>query len=148
MENVLHIIFRYFIDIQAGVVSVERLFHKGDANNVLPTAIAYRSVPRYGYCVSCTVPCGVYRDTPAPVYRSGPRFCTPWHGYQKEWCYVFFSISFERHILQLPVRDIYMYIFPSLLLNSLLCVYVHVCTMFAYTSEVCVIYMEWLCCVC
>ena len=68
MENVLHVVFRYFIDTQAGVVRVERLLlHKGDANSVLPTAIAYRSVPRYGYCVSCTVPCGVYRDT--PVHR-------------------------------------------------------------------------------
>ena len=37
------------------MVRVERLLlHKGDANNVLLTAIAYRSVPRYGYCVSCT----------------------------------------------------------------------------------------------
>ena len=62
--NVLHIIFRYFIDTQAGVVRVERLLlHKGDANNVLPTSIAYRNVPRYGNCVTCTVPCGVYRDT-------------------------------------------------------------------------------------
>ena len=53
------------------MVRVECLMlHKGDANNVLPTAIAYRCVPRYGYCVSCTVPCGVYRC--APLYRSGP----------------------------------------------------------------------------
>ena len=53
------------------MVRVERLLlHKGDANNVLPTAIAYRSVPRYGYCVSYTVPCGVYRD--APMHHSGP----------------------------------------------------------------------------
>ena len=64
MGNVLHVIFRYFIDTQAGVIGIERLLlHKCDANNVLPTAIAYRCVPRYGYCVSCTVPCGVYRDT-------------------------------------------------------------------------------------
>ena len=63
--NVLHVIFRYFIDTQAGAVRDERLLlHKSDASNVLPTAIAYRSVPRYGYCVSCTVPCIVYRDTP------------------------------------------------------------------------------------
>ena len=56
MGNVLPVIF-YFIDKQAGVVRVERLLlHKGDSNNVLPTAIAYRSVPRYEYCVSCTVP--------------------------------------------------------------------------------------------
>ena len=68
MGNVLHVIFRYFIDTQAGVARVERLLlHKSDASNVLLTAIAYRSVPRYGYCVSCTVPCGVYRDT--PVHR-------------------------------------------------------------------------------
>ena len=40
VENVLHVIFRYL------------LLHKGDANNVLPTGIAYRSVQRYGYCVS------------------------------------------------------------------------------------------------
>ena len=41
-----YIIFRYFIDTQAGVVRVERLLlHKGDANNVLLTAIAYHSVP-------------------------------------------------------------------------------------------------------
>ena len=63
--NVLHVIFRYCIDTQAGVVRVERLLlHKGDVNNVLPTAIAYRSVPRYGYCVSCSVPCSVYCETP------------------------------------------------------------------------------------
>ena len=52
MGNVLHVIFHYFIETQVGVVRVEcLLIHKGDANNVLPTAIAYRSVPRYGYCV-------------------------------------------------------------------------------------------------
>ena len=52
--NVLHVIFRYVIDTQAGAVLVERLLlHKGDSNNILP--IAYRSVPQYGYCVSCTV---------------------------------------------------------------------------------------------
>ena len=46
MGNVLHVIFRYFIDTQARVVRVERLLlHKGVANNVLPTAIACRSVP-------------------------------------------------------------------------------------------------------
>ena len=39
----IHIIFNYFIDTQAGVVRVERLLlHKGEANNVLPTAIVYR----------------------------------------------------------------------------------------------------------
>ena len=55
MGNVLHVIFRNVIDTQVGVVRVARLLlHKGDANNVLPTAIAYRSVQRYGYCVSCT----------------------------------------------------------------------------------------------
>ena len=49
MRNVLHAIFCYDIDKQAGVVRVERLLlHNGDANNVLPTAVAYRSVPRYG----------------------------------------------------------------------------------------------------
>ena len=65
MGNVLHVIFCYFIDTQASVVRIERLvLHKGDANNVLSTAIAYRSVPRYGYCVSCTMPCGLYHDTP------------------------------------------------------------------------------------
>ena len=68
MRNVLHVTVLYFIDTQAGVVRVERiLLHNGDASNVLPTAIAYRSVQRYGYGVSCTVPCGVYRDT--PVHR-------------------------------------------------------------------------------
>ena len=68
MGNVLHVIFRNVIDTQVGVVRVERLLiHKGDASNVLPTAIAYRIVPRYEYCVSCTVPGGVYRDT--PVHR-------------------------------------------------------------------------------
>ena len=68
MGNVLHVIFHYFIDTQAGVVRVERfLLHKGDDNNVLPAAIAYRSVLRYGYCVSCSVLCGVYHDT--PVHR-------------------------------------------------------------------------------
>ena len=37
MGNVLYVIFRYFIDTQAGVVRVGRLLlHKGDANNVLP----------------------------------------------------------------------------------------------------------------
>ena len=65
MGNVPHVIFRYFMDTQAGVVRVERLLLlKGEANNVLPTATAYRSVPRYGYCVSCTVPCSVYRVLP------------------------------------------------------------------------------------
>ena len=61
------------------MVRVERLLHHiGDANNVLPTAIAYRSVPRYGYCVSCTycIARCVSRYTvalpPARVYRSGP----------------------------------------------------------------------------
>ena len=50
------------------MVRVERLLlYKGDANNVFPSAIAYRSVPRYEYCVSCTVLCGVYRDI--PVHR-------------------------------------------------------------------------------
>ena len=67
MGNVLHVIFRYFIDTRVGVVCVERLLlHKGDVNNVLLTAIAYHSVLRYGYCVpycavcitihQCTVP--------------------------------------------------------------------------------------------
>ena len=46
MGNVLHVIFRYFINTQAGVVRVERvLLHKGDANNCLPlshTDIVYR----------------------------------------------------------------------------------------------------------
>ena len=61
MGNVRHVIFRYFIDTQAGVVCVVcLLLHKGDVNNVLPTAIACRSVQQYGYCVSC----GVYRDIP------------------------------------------------------------------------------------
>ena len=65
MGNVLHVIFHYFIDTQAGVVRVERLLlHKGDMNNVLPTAITYRSVPRHGYCKWRTVTCGVYCDTP------------------------------------------------------------------------------------
>ena len=50
MGNVLRVIFRYFIDTQAGGVRVERLLlHKGDASNVLPTAIAHRSVPRYDF---------------------------------------------------------------------------------------------------
>ena len=45
-----NVIFHYFIDIQAGVVRVERLLlHKGVVNNVLPTAIAYHSVPQSGY---------------------------------------------------------------------------------------------------
>ena len=65
MGNVLHVIFRYFINTQAGVVRVEHLLlHKGDANNVLPTIIAYGSVLQYRYCVS--------RYTNAPVYRSDP----------------------------------------------------------------------------
>ena len=64
-----YVIFCYFIDTQAGVVRVEHLlFHKGDANSVLP--IAYCSVPRYRYCVSCTIPCGVY-CAGATVYHSG-----------------------------------------------------------------------------
>ena len=55
------------------MVRVKRLLlHKGNANNVLPNTFAYHSVPRYGYCLSCTVPCGVYRDT--PVYRSDPSY--------------------------------------------------------------------------
>ena len=54
MGNALHVIFHYFIVTHAGVVHVEYLLlHKGDVNNVLPTAITYRSVPQYGYCVSC-----------------------------------------------------------------------------------------------
>ena len=58
MGNVLHVIFRYFIDTPTGVVRFERLLlHKGDANNVLPTAFAYHSVSLY---------------TGAPVYRSDP----------------------------------------------------------------------------
>ena len=62
--NVLHVISCYFIDTQAGVVHIERLLlHYGDTNIVLSTAIAYRSVQRYGYCVSCTVPFGVYHVT-------------------------------------------------------------------------------------
>ena len=61
--NVQHIIFRYFIETPAGVVRVERLLlHKGDANNVLSTTIAYR----IGYRESDIV----YRNT--LVYRSGP----------------------------------------------------------------------------
>ena len=68
MGNVLRVLFRCFIDIQSGVVRLERLLiHKSDANNVLPTAIAYRSLPPYGYCVLCTARCGVYGDT--PVHR-------------------------------------------------------------------------------
>ena len=43
------------------------LLHKGGANTVLPIAIVYRTVSRYGHWVSCTVPWGVYRDT--PVHR-------------------------------------------------------------------------------
>ena len=47
------------------MVRAKRLLsHKGDANNVLPTAITYHSVP-----------CGVYRDT--PVYRFGPNYKYP-----------------------------------------------------------------------
>lgn len=50
-------LFRYFVDSQAGVVCVERLlFHRGGANNALPTAISHVVV---------------YRDTYI-VYRSGP----------------------------------------------------------------------------
>ena len=65
MGNVPHVIFRYFIDTQTGVVSIKHLLlHKGDTNNVLP--IACCSVPRYRYCVSC----GVYHG--APVCHSGP----------------------------------------------------------------------------
>ena len=65
MGNVLLVIFLYFIETQVGVVRIEcLLLHKGEANNVSPTAIAYRSVPRYEYFVSFTVPCGVYHDTP------------------------------------------------------------------------------------
>ena len=61
MGDVLHVIFRYFIDTQAGVVRVEcLLLHKGDANNVLPTTIAYccvrdtgivYHVPYRGVCI-------------------------------------------------------------------------------------------------
>ena len=69
MGNVLHVIFRYFIDTQAGVVLVEHLLlHKGDANNVLPTAIAYCCIRDTG--IVYRVPWGVYRDK--PVYRSCP----------------------------------------------------------------------------
>ena len=45
MWEMYYVIFHYFIDTQVGVVHAEHLLlHKGDANNVLPTAIAYRSV--------------------------------------------------------------------------------------------------------
>ena len=55
------------------MVRIEHLLlHKGDANNVLSTAIAYRSVPRYGYCVSCTMPCGLYHDTPVHLLSFRP----------------------------------------------------------------------------
>jgi len=50
------------------VASAERLLlHKSGACTVLLIDIMYRSVLRYGRCVSCTVPWGMYRDT--PVYR-------------------------------------------------------------------------------
>ena len=54
MGNVLHVIFCYFIDTQAGVVHVEHLLlQKGDVN-VFPTAIAlYRDTD----IVYCTVRC-------------------------------------------------------------------------------------------
>ena len=52
------------MDTQAVVVRIDHiLLHKGDMNNVLPTIIAYRSVPRFRYCVLCTIQCNVYRDT-------------------------------------------------------------------------------------
>ena len=54
MGNVLHIIFRYFIDTQAGVVRAERvLLLKGDANDVLPTAIAVYRDADIVYRVMC-----------------------------------------------------------------------------------------------
>ena len=40
------------------------LLHITGANADLLTAIAYRSISRYGYCVSCTILCGEYHDTP------------------------------------------------------------------------------------
>ena len=60
-----HVRFRYFIDTQVGVVRIERLLiHNDDSNNVLSTAIAYRSVSRYGYCVP-------YRAVVYPGPREG-----------------------------------------------------------------------------
>ena len=44
----------------AGVGRV--LLHKVGANTALPTSIVYRGVSRCAYCVSRTVPCGVYHD--------------------------------------------------------------------------------------
>ena len=53
MGNVLHVIFRYFIDTQAGVVRVERLLlHKGDANNVVYAIRVLCFVYRTVLCVS------------------------------------------------------------------------------------------------
>lgn len=65
MWETYYVIFRYFINTYARL-----LLHKGDANDVLPTAIAYHSVLQYVCCVLCTIPSSVYRDT--PVYRSSP----------------------------------------------------------------------------
>ena len=70
--------FRYFIDVQAGVVRVERLlFHRGGANNALPTAISHVVVYRDHRVTLLITPlftngCSIYvydRDTYI-VYRS------------------------------------------------------------------------------
>lgn len=46
------------MDTQAVVVRIDHiLLHKGDMNNVLPTIIAYRSVPRFRYCVPYSAMC-------------------------------------------------------------------------------------------
>ena len=62
MENVVDVIFRYFIDTQAGVFRVERLLlHKGDGTNVLSPLshiIVYRNtdivyhVPYRAVCIA------------------------------------------------------------------------------------------------
>ena len=77
MGNVLHVIFRYFIDTRVGVVRVERLLlYKDDATNVL-SSIAYRSAQWILCIVYRTMRC-VSRYTGAPVYCSNLTDRTTW----------------------------------------------------------------------
>ena len=70
MGNVLHVIFRYFINTQAGVARGERLLlHKGGANNVcLPLShiVVYRDTDIvYWMIQQCTsVSFGPSTDSP------------------------------------------------------------------------------------
>ena len=65
MGNVLHVIFRYFIDTQASVVRIERvLLHKGDVNNVC-LQLSHIVV----YCDTDIVYCVPYRAVCITIHR-------------------------------------------------------------------------------